>query len=63
MRAPLYEAADNGLTIYQGFVKAGGSNGNQTGGNLVYRNIPRGGPAGSWSSIPLAFHADVGGNQ
>ena len=63
MRAPLYEAADDDLTIYQGFVKAGGSNGNQTGGSLFYRSTPRGGPAGSWNSIPLSFHADAGSNQ
>jgi hypothetical protein len=63
MRDPLYEAADNDLTIYQGFFKNGGANGNQTGGTLYYRSIPRGGSPTAWSSVALNFHADAGINQ
>lgn len=63
MRDPLYEAADNDLTIYQGFYKDGGTNGNQTGGELIYRAVPRSGAPGVWTSVPLVFHADVDGNQ
>ena len=63
MRTPLYEAADNDLTVYQGFFKDNGNNGDQTGGALVYRSIPRGGSPTAWTEIPLGFHADVGANQ
>lgn len=63
MRDPLYEAADNDLTIYQGFYKDGGTNGNQTGGTLYYRTSPNGGSPTAWSSIALAPHADVGDSQ
>ncbi|PXA04371.1 hypothetical protein DDZ13_07515 [Coraliomargarita sinensis] len=63
MRDPLYEAADNDLTIYQGFFKDGGTNGDQDGGNLIYRTISRDGVTSVWSSVPLGFHANVGGNQ
>ena len=63
MRDPLYEAADNDLTLYQGFFKDGGANGNQTGGELVYRVVPRGGSPGVWTSVALDFDADVGTNQ
>jgi len=63
MRDPLYEAADQDLTIYQGFYKDGGNNGNQTGGALIYRVVPRTGSPGVWTSVALDHHADVGGNQ
>jgi glycosidase len=63
MRDPLYEAADHDLTIYQGFFKSGGANGNQTGGELVYRTVPRTGTPSVWTSVPLGFHADVGVDQ
>lgn len=54
MRDPLYEAADNDLTIYQGFHKAGGANGDQNGGALYYRFA-----SGAWSSTNLSWHSDV----
>ena len=63
MRAPLYEAADNDLTIYQGFFKNFGNNGDQNGGNLIYRTVSRDGVVSAWTSVPLGFHADVDGNQ
>jgi len=63
MRDPLYEAADHDLTIYQGFYKNSGANGNQTGGSLNYRSTPRGGSPSAWASVPLSFHANVGDNQ
>jgi hypothetical protein len=63
MRAPLYEAADNNLSIYQGFFKNGGANGDQNGGELVYRTVSRDGVVGAWTSVSLGFSADVGGNQ
>jgi hypothetical protein len=63
MRDPLYEAADNDLTIYQSFYKNGGANGDQTGGILYYRTSPTGGSPTAWTSFALALHADVGGSQ
>lgn len=63
MRDPIYEAEDNDLTIYQGFYKDGGANGNQTGGTLYYRFVPMGGAAGAWNSTGLNFHANVGASQ
>ncbi|MEP4050229.1 MAG: hypothetical protein ABJN80_15420 [Luteolibacter sp.] len=55
MRSPLYEAADSDLTIYQGFFKNNGSNGDQNGGTLWYRTVPRVGSAGAWQSVALGF--------
>jgi hypothetical protein len=63
MRAPVYEAKDNNLIVYQGFFKNGGAGGDQNGGALFYRAIPRGGVAGAWASVSLGFHANVGANQ
>ncbi len=63
MRAPVYEAKDNNLIVYQGFFKNGGAGGDQNGGALFYRTIPRGGVAGAWASVSLGFHANVGANQ
>ena len=63
MRNPVYEAKNNNLIIYQGFFKNGGTGGNQNGGSLFFRTIPRGGSATAWSSVSLNFHADVGTNQ
>ena len=58
MRDPLYEAEDNDLTIYQGFYKDGGANGNQTGGELYYRIA-----SGTWTNVSLNWHSNVGGSQ
>jgi glycosidase len=63
MRAPLYEVAGNDITVYQGFWKNGGANGDQNGGEVRYRFIPRGGSPGPWTSLNLSFHSNVGGNQ
>jgi len=63
MRDPLYEAAENDLAIFQGFFKDGGANGNQTGGKLFYRAVPRDGSPGAWQSADLQFHADAAPNQ
>mgnify|MGYP005989677965 CR=1 FL=1 len=63
MRAPLYEVAGNDITVYQGFFKNFGANGNQTGGNVFYRVTPRGGVIGAWTSVPLGFFSNVGGTQ
>ncbi|MGA0367904.1 MAG: hypothetical protein ACO3N7_00460 [Kiritimatiellia bacterium] len=63
MRDPLYEITAVDTLIYQGFFKNGGAGGNQTGGTLFYRTLPRGGTAGAWQSVALAFHQDVGNNQ
>ena len=63
MRSPLYEVADNDITVYQGFWKNGGTNGDQNGGEVNYRFVPRGGSPGSWTSVPLGFHSNAGANQ
>jgi glycosidase len=63
MRSPLYEAADNTLTIYQGFWKNNGNNGDQNGGTLFYRFVPRVGSPGAWTPVSLGFHSNVGTNQ
>ncbi|MGA0845773.1 MAG: hypothetical protein ACO3RV_04465, partial [Luteolibacter sp.] len=63
MRSPLYEVADASVTIYQGFWKNGGANGDQNGGEVSYRFVPRGADPGVWQSAPLQFHSNVGGNQ
>ncbi|MEP4076606.1 alpha-amylase family glycosyl hydrolase [Haloferula sp.] len=61
MRDPYVEIDPSGsFTVYQGFYKNGGANGNQTGGSLFYRNAST---AGSWQSTSLGFHADEGNNQ
>ncbi len=61
MRDPYVEIdPDGSFTVYQGFFKNGGANGNQTGGSLFYRNASA---AGSWQSVALGFHADQGGSQ
>ncbi|MGJ8651863.1 MAG: hypothetical protein ACSHX8_01195 [Opitutaceae bacterium] len=63
MRDPLFEAEDNDLTIYQGFFKDGGANGDQDGGTLYYRYTPNGGSPSSWTSVALSHSSNVGGNQ
>lgn len=63
MRSPVYEVKDNNTIIYQGFFKNNGVNGNQVGGALFYRTIPRGGLASAWTSLNLGFHGNVGLNQ
>ncbi|MFM7181470.1 MAG: hypothetical protein ACKO2G_08415 [Verrucomicrobiales bacterium] len=63
MRVPLYEVKGSDTIIYQGFWKNGGANGDQNGGTVVYRTTPRGGAPGSWQSVNLGFHANVGANQ
>lgn len=63
MRVPLYEVKGSDTTIYQGFWKNGGANGDQNGGTVVYRTTPRGGAPGAWQSANLVFHANVGANQ
>lgn len=63
MRNPVYEAKDSNLTIYQGFWKNSGTNGNQTGATLWYRTTPRGGSPGSWTSTGFVSVIDVGQNQ
>jgi glycosidase len=56
MRNPVYEIKAANPTIYQGFFKNGGAGGDQNGGTVNYRIVPRGGPAGSWQPVPLGFH-------
>lgn len=63
MRDPIYEAEDNDLTIYQGFYKDGGANGDQNGGELYYRFVPMGGVAGAWTNATLSWNSDVGSSQ
>ncbi|WOO41352.1 hypothetical protein [Rubellicoccus peritrichatus] len=64
MRDPFIEIDPSGaFTVYQGFFKNGGAGGNQNGGSVYYRNVPRGGTAGAWQSVALGFHADEGSNQ
>lgn len=64
MRDPAYEPLAGNTIIYQGFAKAGGVNGNQTGGAVFYRFTPRGGSPGAWLSESLGFSSDAaGGNQ
>lgn len=62
MRDPAVEIDPGGFfTVYTGFFKNNGAGGNQNGGTVYYRNVPRGGSAGSWQSVSLGFHADVPG--
>lgn len=63
MRDPSYEVKGSNLIVYQGFFKNGGAGGDQNGGQLIYRTIPRGGTASSWNSVALGFHSNVGTNQ
>ena len=63
MRVPLYEVKGGDTTVYHGFWKNGGANGDQNGGTVVYRVTPRGGSPGAWQSVNLGFHANVGANQ
>jgi hypothetical protein len=63
MRNPVYEAKDNDLTIYQGFWKDGGNNGNQNGASLWYRTTSRGGSPGAWTSTGFTGVIDVPPNQ
>ena len=61
MRTPYVEIDPAGtFTVYQGFFKDGGNNGNQTGGTVYYRNAST---AGAWQTVALGFHANEGGNQ
>ncbi|HAV12693.1 MAG TPA: hypothetical protein DCX06_04230, partial [Opitutae bacterium] len=61
MRTPYVEIDPVGtFTVYQGFFKDGGTNGDQDGGTLYYRNATA---AGAWQSEALGFHANEGGNQ
>ncbi|MCH7224965.1 alpha-amylase family glycosyl hydrolase [Haloferula sp. A504] len=61
MRTPYVEIDPAGtFTVYQGFFKNGGVNGDQNGGQVYYRNAST---AGAWQSLPLGFHANEGGNQ
>ncbi|MEM7145775.1 MAG: alpha-amylase family glycosyl hydrolase [Verrucomicrobiota bacterium] len=63
MRDPYVEIDPAGsATIYQGFFKDGGGNGNQTGGTLFYR-IQNPDPDTGWQSTGLGFHANQGANQ
>lgn len=63
MRAPLYEVKDNDVIVYQGFYKNNGASGDQNGGALVYRTIPRGGSPGAWQSVNLGFHLNWPSNE
>jgi hypothetical protein len=63
MRAPLYEVKDNDVIIYQGFYKNNGASGDQNGGSLIYRTIPRGGSPGAWQSVNLGFHLNWPSNE
>jgi hypothetical protein len=63
MRDPVYEVKNSNTTIYQGFFKNGGAGGDQNGGQLIYRTVPRSGAPSAWSSVALAFHSNVGLNQ
>ena len=63
MRDPMYEVKNTNVTIYQGFFKNGGAGGDQNGGQLLYRTIPRGGSPSAWSSVALSFQSNVGLNQ
>ncbi|MEM9480810.1 MAG: alpha-amylase family glycosyl hydrolase [Verrucomicrobiota bacterium] len=64
MRDPYVEIDPSGsVTIFQGFFKNFGVNGNQVGGTLFYR-IQNVNPNTCWQSVALGFHADdPGGNQ
>lgn len=63
MRAPLYEVKDHDVVIHQGFFKDGDAGGNQNGGSVKYRVVPRNGSPGSWETVNLGFGEDVGANQ
>lgn len=63
MRDPIYEVKNSNTTIYQGFFKNGGAGGDQNGGQLIYRTVPRSGSPSAWSSVALSFHSNVGLNQ
>ncbi|MFZ4598904.1 MAG: hypothetical protein ACOYNN_09690 [Terrimicrobiaceae bacterium] len=63
MRAPLYEAEDNNIVVYQGFWKNGGVNGDQNGGVVFYRFRPRIGSPTAWTGVNLTYHSNVGSNQ
>lgn len=64
MRYPAYEPLSGPVTVHQGFAKAGGANGNQTGGAVFFRFTPRGGSPGAWESVALGFSLDApSGNQ
>ncbi|MEM9236687.1 MAG: hypothetical protein AAGB14_07900, partial [Verrucomicrobiota bacterium] len=64
MRDPYIEIdPDGSVTIYQGFFKNFGANGNQIGGSMFYR-IQDADPDTGWQSTALGFHSgDPGGNQ
>lgn len=64
MRDPVYEPLAGTTTIYQGFAKSGGTNGNQVGGAVLYRFVPAGGSPGAWNEVALGFSSDApSGNQ
>ena len=64
MRTPLYEIAAGNTTVYQGFYKNGGAEGNQNASGLVYYRVtPRGGSPGAWASVPLGFHSNWPSDQ
>jgi hypothetical protein len=58
MRDPVYEIKATNAVIYQGFFKDGGAGGNQIGGTLFYRTVPRGGSPGAWQPVELEFHSN-----
>jgi hypothetical protein len=62
MRAPLYEVKATDTTIYQGFFKNNGAGGDQNGGSVIYRTIPRGGSPGAWQIVSLGFHSNFPNN-
>lgn len=63
MRTPLYEIKAADTTIYQGFYKNNGAGGDQNGGTLFYRTVPRGGAPGAWQPVPLGFHLNHPNNS
>jgi hypothetical protein len=62
MRNPLYEIKAADTTIYQGFYKDNGAGGNQNGGTVFYRIVPRGGSPGAWQGVALGFHLNFPNN-
>jgi hypothetical protein len=62
MRSPVYEIKDSNTTIYQGFYKNNGAGGDQNGGTVYYRTVPRGGSPGAWQALALGFHLNYPNN-
>ncbi|MEK7950772.1 hypothetical protein [Luteolibacter soli] len=62
MRDPVYEVKATDTTVYQGFFKNNGAGGNQNGGTLFYRTVPRGGSPGSWQPVALGFYSNFPGS-